>query len=88
MFQSSYGIVIETRKKERYSDLDNLILGEIRFIRISKLRERLRRGVILPTQPIFIYSSYCVGSSMPASLNASLRSTQVPHLPQCISPPL
>ena len=34
------------------------------------------------------YSSYSVVSSIPASAKASLRSTQVPHLPQCFSPPL
>lgn len=34
------------------------------------------------------YSSYIVQSSIPASASASLRSTHVPHLPQCISPPL
>ena len=32
--------------------------------------------------------SYSVVSSMPASARASMRSTQVPHLPQCLSPPL
>lgn len=34
------------------------------------------------------YSSYSVLSSIPAPLRASLRSTHVPHLPQCFSPPL
>ena len=34
------------------------------------------------------YSSYSVGSSIPASWSASMRSRHVPHLPQCFSPPL
>ena len=38
--------------------------------------------------PLHPYSSYSVVSSIPASAKASLRSTQVPHLPQCFSPPL
>ena len=32
-------------------------------------------------------SEYSVGSVIPASARASRRSTQVPHLPQCFSPP-
>ena len=34
------------------------------------------------------YASYWVGSSIPASCKASLRSMQVPHLPQWCAPPL
>lgn len=34
------------------------------------------------------HAAYSVGSSRPASANASRRSTQVPHVPQCTSPPL
>jgi hypothetical protein len=33
-------------------------------------------------------ASYLVGSAIPASANASRRSTQVPHFPQCTAPPL
>ena len=36
----------------------------------------------------YSYSSYSVLSSIPAPSRASLRSTHVPHLPQCFSPPL
>jgi hypothetical protein len=32
--------------------------------------------------------AYVVGSGIPATINASLRSTQVPHVPQCRVPPL
>ena len=34
------------------------------------------------------YASYGVGSSIPAACKASLRSMQVPHLPQWRAPPL
>ena len=34
------------------------------------------------------YASYWVGSSIPAACKASLRSMQVPHLPQWCAPPL
>lgn len=34
------------------------------------------------------YASYGVGSSIPAACKASLRSMQVPHLPQWCAPPL
>ena len=34
------------------------------------------------------HNSYSVLSSMPAARRASMRSRQVPHLPQCFSPPL
>ena len=34
------------------------------------------------------HNSYSVLSSMPAARRASMRSWQVPHLPQCFSPPL
>ena len=34
------------------------------------------------------FDTYSVGSGIPATIKASLRSTQVPQVPQCIAPPL
>jgi hypothetical protein len=34
------------------------------------------------------FDAYAVGSGIPATINASRRSTQVPHVPQCKEPPL
>ena len=60
---------------------DPLLVGRTGFFcyGIRALRSTDRSG---------IYSSYSVVSSIPASCRASLRSTQVPHFPQCFSPPL